>query len=224
MITKRNLGPYKAITVNANYAYHMPITLKLNMSFGTRVAYNSQRIDFTGYVVRDPVNDALYQQIMSSSQGNSGGFLMDFGYVLYSSKFYVGVSSNALISTHIAGTSLVEMEQARRVSLQAALTTVRLNDNITFSPTVRWTVARGYSPIVSATGRFMIKNLVYLGAGYTNSSPKLSLLFGLKTNGFSINYAYDKYLSNLNNFNVNVHELVIGAALFNRYNATSRLW
>jgi type IX secretion system PorP/SprF family membrane protein len=225
MITSRALGPYKATTINANYAYHLPITSKLNMSFGSRIGYSSQRIDFTGYVVRDQVNDAFYQQIMASSQGNSGSFLMDFGYVLYSSKFYAGLSSNGLISTHITGTSLVELEQARRISLQGALTSMRLNSSITFSPAMRLTYAKGYSTILSLNGRFMIKNLVYVGAGYTNSSPKLSLLFGLNLNGrFSVNYSYDKYLSNLNNFNVNVHELVIGAALFNRYNAANRLW
>jgi len=225
MITSRSLGPYEATTINANYAYHLPITPTLNMSFGSRVAFNSQRIDFTTYVVRDPVNDAFYQQIMQSNQGNAGSFQLDFGYVLYSSKFYLGLSSNGLVSTHVTGTSVVEIEQAKRVSLQGALTRIPIGANLVFSPSFRATYAKGYDLMASINGRLMIKNLVYVGAGYTNSSPKLSLLFGLNVNGrFSVNYSYDKYLSNLNNFNVNVHEVVIGAALFNRYNAANRLW
>src|SRR5436190_667091 len=82
--------------LNASYAYHLPITPRVNMSFGTQVGYSSQRIDFTGYVVRDQVNDTFYQQIMQAGQGNAGSFRMDFGYVLYSSKFYLGLSSNGL--------------------------------------------------------------------------------------------------------------------------------
>lgn len=225
MITSRDLGPYAATTLNLNYAYHLPISSKLRMSFGSRVAYNSQRIDFTGYVVRDAVNDTFYQQIMSSKQGNAGSVLLDFGYVLYSSKFYLGVSSNGLVSTHVSGNSIVEAEQVRRISAQGALTSLPLGANLAFSPAFRLTYASGYDLVWSANGRLMIKNLVYFGAGYTNSSPKLSLLFGLNVNGrFSVNYSYDKYLSELNNFNVNVHEVVIGAALFNRYNAATRLW
>ncbi len=225
MITSRALGPYEATTLNLNYAYHLPITPRLNMSFGSRVAYNSQRIDFTGYTVRDAVNDTFYQQIMSSNQGNAGSFLLDFGYVLYSSNFYLGLSSNGLVSSHVTGTSVVEVEQVRRVSLQGALTSLPLGSSLAFSPAFRATYAQGYDLVWSANGRLLIKNVVYVGGGYTNSSPKLSLLFGLNLNGrFSINYSYDKYLSDLNNFNVNVHELVIGAALFNRYNAATRLW
>jgi len=225
MITNRALGPYEASSINANYAYHLPITPRVNMAFGTRVAYNSQRIDFSGFVVRDQVNDAFYNQIMSANQGNSGAFLMDFGYVLYSSKFFLGISSNGLISTHISGTSVVEQQQARRISMQGALTSLPLGSNLSFSPGFRVNYSDGYDLMWSANGRLLLKNIVYVGAGYTNSSPKLSLLFGLNVNGrFSVNYSYDKYLSNLNNFNVNVHELVIGAALFNRYNASTRLW
>lgn len=225
MITNRALGPYEATSLNANYAYHLPVSPTVNMAFGTRVAYNSQRIDFTGYVVRDQVNDAFYNQIMSSNQGNTGSFLMDFGYVLYSSKFFLGISSNGLISTHVTGNSVVEAQQVRRISMQGALTSLPLGTNVTLSPGFRVNYASGYDLMWSANGRLMIKDIVYLGAGYTNSSPKLSLLFGLNVNGrFSVNYSYDKYLSNLNNFNVNVHEVVIGAALFNRYNASTRLW
>lgn len=225
MITSRSLGPYVATSLNANYAYHLPITPDLTMAFGSRIGYNSQRIDFAGYVVRDQVNDTFYQSIMQSSQGNSGSFHLDFGGVVYSSRFYVGLSSNGLVSTHISGTSLVEVEQTTRVALQTALTSVRVGTNVTFSPSARVTYVKGHSPIFSANARFRLKNLVYVGAGYTNSTPRLSLLFGLNVNGrFSVNYSYDKYLSDLNNFQVNVHELVIGAALFNRYNAATKLW
>lgn len=225
MLSSRSLGPYEAVTINANYAYHLPISRTVNMSFGSRVAYHSQRIDFNGFVVRDQVNDLFYQQIMAASQGNSGSFLMDFGYTVYSSKFFLGISSNGLVSTHVTGTSVIESEQARRISVQGALTRVQLGSNVTFSPGFRTTYAKGYDFTWSANGRLMLKNIAYFGAGYTNSSPKLSLMFGLNMNGrFSINYSYDKYLSNLNNFNVNVHEIVIGAALFNKYNAATRFW
>lgn len=225
MITSRTLGPYEAVTLNLNYAYHLPISRTLSMSFGSRVAYSSQRIDFRGFLVRDQVNDQFYQQIMASNQGNSGSVLLDFGYTLYSSNFYLGLSSNALVSSHISGTSVLETEHARRISIQGALTRVPLGTNVTFSPGFRTTYASGYDLIWSLNGRFLLKDLVYVGAGYTNSSPKLSLMFGLNMNGrFSVNYSYDKYLSNLNNFNVNVHEIVIGAALFNKYNAATRFW
>ncbi len=225
MITSREFGPYRATTINTNYAYHLPISPGLNMAFGTRIGFNSQRIDLTNYTLRDQVNDDFYNSILASGQGNSGNFMMDFGYVLYSSKFYAGISSNGLISTRVTGSSLVELEQVMRVSFQAALTSLQLNNDLTFSPAARVTYANGYDLIWSGNGRLRYKNLVYIGAGYTNKSPKLSLLCGLNVNGrFSINYSYDKYLSDLNNFSVSVHEFVVGAALFNRYNAATKLW
>src|SRR6266850_8614626 len=44
MVTSRTVGPYTSVSVNGNYAYHLPVSKKLNVSLGTRVAYGSQRV------------------------------------------------------------------------------------------------------------------------------------------------------------------------------------
>ncbi|MEJ0032732.1 MAG: TonB-dependent receptor [Bacteroidota bacterium] len=53
MVTDRKLGPYELLSASANYAYHLPIGRTLSLGFGTKVGIQNQRIDFTGYTVRD---------------------------------------------------------------------------------------------------------------------------------------------------------------------------
>lgn len=225
MITSRAFGPYESTTINLNYAYHLPVSRDLMMSFGTKIGYASQRIAFQGLTVRDDVNDAFYQQIMRSNEGNSGNYIMDFGYVLYSSKFILGISSANIVSTQINSKELADIQLKAKFSAQFALTSVALGEDFSLSPGARITYADGYDLIWSLNSRIRFRNLLYAGLGYTNSSPKLSLLFGLRASDrLSINYAYDKYLSDLNNFNVNVHEITIGMSLFNTYRTSSKLW
>jgi len=87
MVTSRTVGPYTSVSLNGNYAYHVPVSNKLNLSLGTRVAYGSQRVDFNGYTIRDPVNDLFYQQLMQSNPGNQNSLSIYFGTVLYSNDF-----------------------------------------------------------------------------------------------------------------------------------------
>lgn len=223
MVTQRTFGPYTALTLSGNYSYHLPVSRKLTIAFGTKVAYSSQRINPNGLTVRD-TNDDFYKSIRDSNPGNSSSALVDFGYTIYSSSFYLGISSTNMISPNIGGDQLLNLEHEKRFGLQAALTSISLSPDLTLSPGVRVVYAKGYDILWSVNTRVRYKDLLYAGVGYTNSAPKLSLLFGLQLKGLSVNYAYDKYLSDLNNFNVQVHELVIGASLFNKYSLHSKLW
>ena len=225
MVTDRKLGPYELVSANANYAYHLPIGRTLSLGFGTKLGIQNQRIDFTGYTVRDDINDQFYRSLMNASAGNQMMFQMDFGLVLYSDKFNIGISSNNLVQSQVSGQQLIQQTGARSYILQASAMSVRMGKDVEFTPGVRAIYTNGYNTIVQLNGRFRYKKLIYAGAGFSNQSSKLSLLAGLNLQGgLSVNYAYDRYLGDLNNFNVSVHEINIGLALFNKFGATNRFW
>ncbi len=223
MVTSRSVGPYTSVSVNGNYAYHLPVSKRLNVSLGSRVAYGSQRVDFNGYTVRDPVNDVFYQQLMQSNPGNQNSLSIDFGTVLYSNRFYLALSSSNLGIKSLSGDHQLSISNKRQFSMQTAAN-LPLGSSLALNSGVKLTQAEGYDLMWAVNSRLKYKELIYLGAGY-NSGSKVSLLFGLAVNGkFTVNYAYDHYFSGLGSLNVNVHELVLGIALFNAFELKSRLW
>jgi type IX secretion system PorP/SprF family membrane protein len=195
------------------------------MSFGTQASYFANRISPEGFTVRDDVHDDFYRQLMSGSQGNASYFALDFGYTLYSSNFYAGLSSTNLVKTKLSGEDFAGIGQPLKVNLQAALLRIAINSDFSFSPGLRVTYVQGSDMIYSANVRFRYKEALYIGTGYSFPNSRMSLMAGVNINRtLRVSYAFDKYLSDLNNFNVTVHEIVLGVALFNRYNSPSILW
>lgn len=223
MMTSRNVGPYAASVASLNYAYHLPISPTLMLSLGTKIGYGSQRIDFSGYTVRDQVNDAFYQQLIHSNQGNQNTLLLDFGSVLYSNRFYVAISSGNLVTKNVNGNGLLNVGNKRQYMLQGGYN-AKIGEEWVLNTGLKFTEAYDASLNWSLNSRVRYKQLIYVGAAYDHVS-KISLLFGLSANGnFTLNYSYDHYLSNPGSLNVSVHELILGIAMFNKFGSMPRFW
>jgi type IX secretion system PorP/SprF family membrane protein len=225
MVTSRNLGQYTASSASLNYAYHLPVSNKVKMSFGMQASYFANRISPEGFTVRDDIHDTFYQQLMASGVGNFSNFALDFGYTIYSSKFYFGFSSSNLVISKVNGENFAGIGQPLKLNLQAALTRIPLGPNFTLSPGVRVTYVDGADVLYNVNMRFRYKEALYIGSAYSFPNSKMSLIAGINiSRQLRVSYAFDKYLSDLNNFNVTVHEIVLGLSLFNRYNSPSLLW
>lgn len=222
MVTSRTVGPYKSFVATVNYAYHLPISRKLNVSLGSRLGYTNQRIDYTGLTVRDEVNDLFYQTLIQSGQGSQNTFLVDFGAVLYSNTFYLGLSTSNLVIEKLYGDQLFNLNEGTQYRFQSGAV-ISLNPELDLAPGVSATYQESYDLLWAANVRLRYKNLVSLGTAY-NSDAKISILVGLAITNLSINYAYDIYTSDLSDFDVHTHELVLGISLFNKYKLKPRFW
>jgi len=222
MLTQRTVGPYKSITESVNFAYHLPMSSKLSVSLGTRVSHMNQRIDFAGLTVRDDVNDVFYNSLITANQGTQNTVTVDFGALLYSNRFYFGVSSNNLVAERLNGEFLFDLNDGMRYRIQTGAF-FPLSSDLSLAPAVTAIYADGYDLRWSATMRMRYKELLFVGAGLEPDS-KISILLGVSTTYLSIGYSYDMYTSSLNNFNANTHEIVLGLTLFNKYKLKPSFW
>jgi type IX secretion system PorP/SprF family membrane protein len=222
MLSQRTVGPYRSVTESVNFAYHLPVSSKLSLSLGTKVGHMNQRIDFTGLTVRDDVNDVFYNSLIAANQGVQNTVTIDFGALLYSNRFYFGVSTNNLVAERLNGEFLFDLNDGLRYRIQTGIF-FPVSSDWSLSPAVTAIYAEGYSLQWSATMRLRYKELLFVGAGLEPDS-KLSLLVGLSTTYLSIGYSYDVYTSSLNNFNANTHEIVLGLTLFNKYKLKPSFW
>jgi type IX secretion system PorP/SprF family membrane protein len=217
----RNVGPYRSMAFSYNYAYHIPLSSKFTFSLGTNLSYLNQRIDFSGFTVRDNVNDQFFKQLVSSGNGSQNSFLMDFGAVLYG--FYFSLSSANLIKSKLSSDQLLNYKELETYQLTTA-GNIRIGPTVMLNTGARVRYHSGNDLMWAVNTRLRYKELIYIGSGY-GSGSQLSLLVGLTfTTRFNLHYSYDQYLSSLNNFNVNAHEIVLGIGLSNRGNSVPKFW
>jgi type IX secretion system PorP/SprF family membrane protein len=222
MVTERTVGPYRSITASTNFAYHLPVSQRFNISFGTRTGFMNQRIDFSDLVVRDDVNDKFYNDLIASNQGTQNTVTIDFGTLLYSDKFYLGLSTNNLVSERMNGEFLFDLNEGSRYRFQTGAY-LSMSSEVTLSPALEAIYAEGYDLRWSASMRMRYKDFLIVGGGFEPDSH-ISVLFGASAKNLSIGYSYDIYTSSLSNFNTNTHELVLGISLFNKYNLATLFW
>jgi len=222
MIYNRTVGPYQSFTINANYAYHLPISRKMNLSLGAKAGYGSQRIDFSGLTVRDDINDLFYQQLILSQQGNQQSLLVDFGTAIYSNHFFIGLSTQNMVVSKLSGDQILDGNYQKRYMLHSA-GTFSLSSNLTMASGFNLMFTQNYDLAWAVNARVRYKDLIYFGTAY-DSNSKISGLLGMTTENFDLNYSYDRYLSDLNSFSVSVHEVVVGFPLFNKVGLGPRFW
>ncbi|MEM7550920.1 MAG: PorP/SprF family type IX secretion system membrane protein [Bacteroidota bacterium] len=222
-ISLEEIGPFRSINITLNHAYHIPISKRLNFSFGTSVALNNQEIDFSDFEVRDEVNDQFFQELMNANSGRQNSIDINFGASIHSKSFYLGVSTDRLVTEQISGDELLENDVFRRFSMILG-NNFRLNQNFELFPNARF----GYSELSDVDWnvgmRLRYKETFYIGASY-EYDIKTSFLIGFSGKGrFSINYAYDQFTSDLRNFNTGNHEVLASFILFNKYSRSTRFW
>lgn len=221
MITSRTVDPYKSIAASLNYAYHLPLSNKLNISLGTKLGYSNQRIDFLGFTLRD-VNDAFYNSLKLAGQGTQNTLMADFGAVLYSKNFFLGVSSSGLVAKNLNGDQLFNLSEGSRYRLQTGGSFL-INPEFELASGATVTYQDNYDVRWAINARLRYKEFIYIGSAYEANS-KVSILFGVTTHNLVFNYSYDMYTSGLNNFNVNTHEIVLGLMLFNKFKLRPNFW
>lgn len=222
ILSERTVGPYKAFGAAFNFAYHLPISKKINVAFGTKTGYLNQRLDYSGLTVRDEINDSFYNSLMEANQGTQNSVTVDFGTTLYSEKMYIGFSTANLVARNLTDDQLFSMNEGIRYRAQAGVF-FPVGKDFTLSPAV----IANYSQVSDlqwlASLRLKYKELLTVGTAFDPDS-KISILVGLTANNLSVGYSYDIYTSSLNNFNTNTHELVLGLTVLNRYKLKPRFW
>jgi type IX secretion system PorP/SprF family membrane protein len=185
--------------------------------------FGNEKINFTNFTVRDEVNDLFYQQLINANQGIRNYISGDFGAVLYSNSFYLGISSTQLISKNISGDPLLNEITSPQWNIQTS-GNIEIGADLSLNPVLRITYSQHYNMQWATGARMRYKELIYIGGGF-NSEKKLSLLFGVSLNDrLAINYAYDKHLSELNDFNSTMHEFMLSISLFRRYGIETKFW
>lgn len=191
------------------YAYHLPIGIDQQLSFGISLSAYQYFVDIAGAVMPDDVQDDLlnnYDQVVYIPDAN-------FGVSYMTRNYYAGFAmTNLFRGSFMIGNG---GDNGR-----SQLGHYFLTGGIRLYPGVDWIIEPSVmikssdmvfkSFQVDLTGRVYYKDDYWLGLSYRTGDAVI-LLAGIKVDRFYLGYAFDFTLSEIRSYTYGTHELTIMA-------------
>lgn len=189
------------------YAYHLPIGIDQQLSFGLSLSAYQYFVDIAGAVMPDDVQDDLlnnYDQVVYIPDAN-------FGVSYMTRNYYAGFAMTNLFR----GALMIGNggENGR-----SELGHYFLTGGIRLYPGVDWIIEPSImlkssdmvfkSFQVDLTGRVYYKDDYWLGLSY-RTGDAIVMLAGLKVDRFYIGYAFDFTMSEIRSYTYGTHELTV---------------
>ena len=205
-------GAYRQLKFNGTYALHIPLSRKINMSFGANVGISNrtflkdraQTLNVMTGVGIDPTYDAY------SANANLNTLDVGAGIYLYSQELFLGVSADQLTRDFVSfGSGTANFAPMTHLR---AIAGYKLKMNRDWSVTPSILVKYVKNAPVSFEGSAMVeyKNWVWFGVSYRNTDAVVGMLGMTLGEKFKFGYSYDFNVSRFNRNSAGGHELVLG--------------
>lgn len=212
-------GLLKTFSMNLSYAYHLPITRELNLSGGVSAGllqYRLNKSDLNMQVSDDP--------FVAGEIGNMNKFDLGVGLWLYSSDFYLGLSSMQVIrsesDSHNAG------PQAALQNHYYATGGIRfpVAHHVSFTPSVMAKVTESGVSMVDVNAKAMYGEHFWVGVSYRQHDAFAGMAGVFLNEMLSVSYSYDFTTSELSRVSSNSHEIMVGFKLNNPQKTICPQW
>lgn len=205
------IGVTKTNSVNANFAYRIPVGKKKNVRIciGLSAGATNYRTNLNQVAVVD-ANDPNF------TGNNVNRWLPNFGFGLYaySDKFFVGISVPHILANKLDGKTSV-FETSANVARQYhhllfnAGYVFSLGKKVKFMPSLMMKYVPVYAPIsFDFNATFIFIDRIWLGAGYRLNDSYNFMLAVDVTKQLKIGYAYDLTVSSQNKYTSGSHEVM----------------
>lgn len=212
-------GAFGMTNLYANYAFHVPLSKKINMSFGVGLGWSNYRFDQEKAKTLDP-NDPTYINFLGGGT-NQNIFDMQAGLWIYHSDFFIGLSATNLLMN--------------KIHFGNAKTDARLNIHSYFTAGYIWRATKKFSVSPSVILKYMypapisfdvaIKfeyNDFVWGAISYRYQDAIALMAGFNFGKhFQLTYSYDITISPLRISSKGSHEVTLGILIGGKKEASA---
>ena len=215
-------GPLRRTGLSGTYAYHLPLTTKLNISAGASAG-----------IIRNSVNGSELDLGNDDDPLVSGANLansvldLNLGLWLYTKNFSIGIAGAQLLED--AGSFTAEAEREASFDLQRhyfATVSYRLEPTETLDivPSVMLKLASPSPLSIDVNLRALYDERFWVGASYRHKDALVGMVGVYVSPLLDISYSYDATLSNLNQVSTGTHEIVVGFKLMNNRRILCPQW
>lgn len=212
-------GAFRKMSFSGTYAIHIPMTKKVNLSFGLKTGLSNNTFFADQAQVlnvlapgQNPYIDNTYDNF---TQNQSNKFLMDMGagLYMYSQKFFLGLSAEQLTRDLVQfGQGTANFNPQIHFNLIGGYR-IPIGENLSITPGFLLKYMNPAPLSVDGNVQFEYKKWVWLTLGYRHTDAMIVMAGMNISERFKVGYSYDYSLSRFNNFSSGGHELTLGLML-----------
>jgi type IX secretion system PorP/SprF family membrane protein len=213
-------GAFRKLSFAGTYAIHLPLSTKVNMSFGTKLGVSNNSFlqdratvltEMPGYTGPAMTDQEYYDYIANQSATN----FMDIGagLYIYSNRMFFGFSADQLTGDMVSfGSGTANFDPNMHFMITGGYK-MPLNDNLSLMPAV---LAKIMAPApVSIEGSLQLeyKEWLWFGLSYRHTDAVIAMLGANISEKFKFGYSFDYSLSRFNDYSAGGHEIMLGLML-----------
>ncbi len=200
------LGIERATGLNASYAFRIQLSESGTLSLGLQAGIRNYRANYAEVRTFQP-NDPTFSQ-------NISGILPAAAAGVYynSDKFYVGLSTPALLNTKLSYDNSVDVSSVTGRDLHLYLASgfvVNLNQDLALKPSILVKGVSGAPVEFDFNANLWIQNIIAFGFSYRTGDAMVGMVELQMNKQLRFGYAYDKTFSDLGTLNSGSHELML---------------
>lgn len=200
------LGIERTTGFNASYAFRIQLTESGTLSLGLQAGVLNYKANYTEARTFQPNDPAFSQNINGILPSAAAGIYFN------SDKFYVGLSTPALLKTKITYDNVANVEGVSGKDLHLYLATgfvMNLNRDLVLKPSLLVKAVSGAPVEYDLNANLWIQNMIAFGFSYRTGDAYVGMAELQLSKQLRLGYAYDKTFNTLGNYNSGTHELML---------------
>lgn len=202
------IGPFTKTSLQANYAYHMPLTKTLNFGVGLGLGLTNFRINQEKVKLHETDDYTITQSIGNSSRQNMAD--AQAGIVIYGEKLYFGFSTSQLFNNSIVLGNMITANRLKRHYFTMLKYKTTLTAKLSLEPSMILKSVGGSPLSYDLAMRLIAQNRSWVTVQYRKGG---SLIFQVGSNlikNMYLSYSYEYGAGKLRLANNGTHELQLG--------------
>lgn len=202
------IGPFSKTSIQASYAYHLPLTKKLNFGVGLGLGYSNFRLDESKVVLHQSEDNAYAQFLGNSSQQGLGD--AQAGFVLYGERLFFGISGTQLLKNKVEMDQIVTGSTFNRHYFIITKYKIEASDLIDIEPTLVTKITQNSPLSLDLGARMIYNNSTWFGVQFRTNN---SLIFQVGSNiikNLYVSYAYEHSIGKIRTAGNATHEIQLG--------------
>lgn len=200
------LGIERTTGLNVSYAFRIQLTESGTLSLGLQAGVLNYRANYAEVRTFQPNDPSFNQNISGILPAAAAG-------VYYNSdKFYIGLSTPALLQTKLSNDNRADISSVTGRDLHLYLASgfvMNLNQDLALKPSVLVKAVSGAPVEFDFNANLWIQNILSIGASYRTGDAVVGMVELQLNNQLRMGYAYDKTFSDLGTLNSGSHELML---------------
>jgi type IX secretion system PorP/SprF family membrane protein len=204
------------------YAFNYPLSKNLRLAVGVGAVIEKTKIDLTNIVVRDPVNDQYYQQLLTTGASKTD-ISARAGLLLYSKSFFLGLSYLSLFHTSLQSPESLTYTPFYRASAQFGFSFL-VSPTFYLRPSVLAILQTNNAVSIDYNVKAFVGDRIFVGISYRDIKAGVGVV-GFNINEmFTVSYSYEMSLGKFKTYNDGSHEIALAVRLKNFRQQPAYAW